>query len=140
MKFGFEQFLDVPIERVGRFFGDVRNLGRISPPFPRMIINATSTAVRSGASFALQLDFLLFRMHWDSMIDEVEEGRSFTDTSSGTLFHRWKHTHVFTPHGHGSMLVDRIECDPVWWFRPFAWIGVHLMFVYRKRAILKALR
>lgn len=140
MNFAFEQALDVPIGRVARFFSDVRNLGRISPPFPRLVINATSTAVRSGAAFALQLDFGLFRIQWDSVIGEVEEGRSFTDTFSGSLFHRWKHTHIFAPHGDGSMLLDTVECDPVWWFRPFAWVGVHLMFAYRKRAILKALR
>lgn len=140
MRFRFTQSLPVEHPRVAAFFNDVQNLKRITPPFPRMEIQGETTAVVPGAEFTLTLDFGVFRFGWNSVIEAVDPGRSFTDTFSGALFTRWRHIHRFEPQGNGTLLTDEIDCNPVLWFAPFAWIFTHMLFLYRKQTLARLLR
>ena len=139
MTFQFTQELDVPFDKVVRFFGDVRNLSSISPPYPRMEVVSPSPYVKKGAQFRIQLDFGSFSVQLLSVIDEVGENGMFVDSFRGGLFRVWRHTHAFQPMNEKCLVIDAIECDPSWWFAPFAWVGVHLLFVYRQRALRSVL-
>ncbi len=140
MKFRFQQVVPVPHHRVVEFFSDVSNLRRISPPYPALSIAATSTAVVPGAEFCLLLNFGVFNVSWKSVIASVIPERSFTDTCSGSMFRVWKHMHQYEPIADGSLLTDEIECEPVWWLRPFAWFFVNTLFMYRRFALLQVLK
>ncbi len=140
MRFRFEQELPVPFERVKRFFGDVSNLKKITPAYPALTIVAPSTAVTAGSAFLLILDFGLFSFRWNSLIEFVNPDGTFADTFSGPVFGRWHHKHSFVSTASGTRLVDEIECEPVWWFAPFAWLFVHALFVYRRMSLPRVLR
>lgn len=127
-------------EVVRDFYSDVKNLKRISPPFPKLTIDAEDTRVVEGRDFRMRLDFLVFSVHWLSRIDKVVDGSYFVDTFSGGVFTTWRHTHAYEPSQAGTLLTDEIECSPAFWFTPLAYIGVKGLFMFRRRAIARVLR
>ncbi len=135
MTISVTQLVKAPHESVREFYADVKNLKKISPPFPRLRIEAKDTRVVQGREFRIMLDFLLFRFRWNSVIEQVVPGEYFVDTFRGSVFLFWKHTHKYESEGTGTRLTDVVECRPVWWFAPFALPAVRLLFLYRKRAI-----
>lgn len=139
MNLVFRQRLPVPHETVAAFFGDTRNLLRITPPWPRLSLEAPSTAVAAGAEYLLTFHLGPVRLRWRSRVVAVEPGRSFTDVSRSPLLGDWVHTHMFTPDGPGTMLRDDVTCGPPWWCAPFVRAGIHMMFLYRRRALPRVL-
>ncbi|MBX2989912.1 MAG: hypothetical protein KF749_01960 [Bacteroidetes bacterium] len=139
MTISVTQFVKAPHESVREFYDDVKNLKRISPPFPRLHIEADDTRVVQGREFRITLDFLVFSFHWNSAIERVVPGEYFVDTFRGSVFRFWKHTHKYESEGTGTRLTDVVECRPVWWFAPFAFPAVRLLFMYRRRAIAEVL-
>jgi ligand-binding SRPBCC domain-containing protein len=132
VQLSFRQELDVPVGRVREFFSDVRNLSRVSPPFPKMEISFDDPRVVEGAEFEIRLRFGVGTYALTSRIDRVEPDGSFTDTFSGGPFLRWHHTHRFLPSGEGAIVLDEVEFEPAWWFAPFAGGVVRLLFLYRR--------
>lgn len=139
IRFHFTQKLRAPYGEVVLFFSDVNNLKRVSPSFPRMEIVAPSTIVNQGSEFLLKIHFGLFVLRWVSVIDEVGPGGLFTDSFRGSVFQLWRHTHTFKEIPGGSLVIDDIECVPAWWFVPFTWLFVQTLFIYRRKALKKAL-
>lgn len=131
------QFLNVPHTRVAEFFGDAANLLRITPAFPRVRLEGSSTAVTPGARYRLRFTAGPLAMTWDSVIETVLPGRGFTDVGSAPIFVSWRHVHRFEPEGTGCRVTDRVECTPRWWTRPFLRMGVHLLFLTRRRALAR---
>jgi len=135
MNLVFRQQIPAPHATVAEFFSDTRNLLRITPPWPRLSLEAPSTAVVEGAEYLLKFDFGPAVLRWRSRIIAVTQGRSFTDASRGGLLGEWVHTHSFTPEAGGTLLRDDVLCRPPWWCAPFVRVGIHLMFLHRKRAL-----
>ena len=76
-KVAFRQELDLPVEKVRAFFSDVRNLRKISPPFPRMKISYDEPRIIPGAEFRIRLHFGIGALTWVSRIEGVApDGRS----------------------------------------------------------------
>lgn len=136
----FRQELDVPVERVREFFSDVRNLKKVSPPFPRMEIGFDDPRVIKGSEFEMRLRFGIGSTALVSRIEHVEPDGSFTDTLRGGPFLRWHHTHRFLPSGEGALVLDELEFEPAWWFAPFAGVMVRLLFLYRRRVLPGVIR
>jgi ligand-binding SRPBCC domain-containing protein len=135
MRFRFVQYVAAPTDAIAAFYSDARNLLRISPPFPRLRILSEQSRVEQGRTISLGLDFILFRVRWDSCIERHVPGEFFTDTFDGKVIRRWTHTHRFSRNGNGTMLTDEISCEPVWWAVPFVWVAVQMLFVYRRVAL-----
>ncbi|MER3523887.1 MAG: hypothetical protein C4326_07405 [Ignavibacteria bacterium] len=132
--------MHAPLTRVAAFYSDLRNLAKISPPFPRLRILAEDTAVEEGKTFDIELDFIIFAMRWRSFIEQVHPGSFFVDTSQGKLLRTWRHVHRYEPVDDGTLLTDEVVCDPRWWVAPFIGIGLTAIFAFRRRAIERVLR
>jgi ligand-binding SRPBCC domain-containing protein len=139
MRFRHRQKVAASVERTSAFFHDARNLTKLTPPYPAMRVNGGATAVVPGALFALRMDFGVFAFTWHSAIESVESDGSFTDTFQGVMFRQWRHTHRFTGEGAGCVVIDEVECEPVWWFRPFAGLFLKALFGFRRRVLPTAL-
>jgi len=139
IRFRHAQSVAASAESASAFFRDVRNLKQVTPPYPAMLIIGHDTAVVPGAQFAFRMDFGVFAFTWTSLIENVEADGSFTDTFQGAMFRLWRHTHRFLREGTGSVVIDEIECDPVWWFRPFAGMFLRALFRFRRRMLPAAL-
>jgi ligand-binding SRPBCC domain-containing protein len=113
MRFRHIQNVAASVERTSTFFHDVRNLIKLTPPYPAFT--------------------------WNSVIERVESDGSFTDTFHGVMFRHWKHTHRFIAEGAGCRVIDEIECEPVWWFRPFAGLFLKALFGFRQWRLPAAL-
>lgn len=135
MMFRFDQYVSVPVQTIAAFYSDARNLQRISPPFPRLRILSDRSTIEQGLTITLMLDFVLFRLRWNSYIEQLAPGEFFTDTFEGKLLQRWVHTHRFAAEGNGTLLTDEITCKPRWWVAPFLWVAVHMLFLYRRFAL-----
>ncbi len=138
MRFVISQIVQAPIDRVKEFYSDVKNLKRVSPPFPRMTIVGDDTRVEPGREFAIMLDFLLFELTWNSTIESVVPGEYFVDTFRGSVVKHWRHVHRYEPHDEGALLTDEIECEVAPLLKPFAWLGIRALFGFRKRAFARA--
>lgn len=138
MHFVFSQDVHAPIECIREFYGDVKNLVRISPAFPVMKIEAEDTQVEAGRQFAIQLDFLLFKVKWYASIEAVVPGHYFVDTFHSPLVRRWRHVHRYEPRTTGTRLTDEIECEVSPLLVPLAWLCIRILFVFRTRAFRKA--
>lgn len=139
MMFRFQQHVAVPVQLVAAFYSSVENLLRISPPFPRLRIEDADRAVRAGRKIPMSLDLFVARFKWQSVIESVEEGRSFTDTMRGRFVRSWRHVHRFEQRGKNTLLTDEIVCDVPWWLAGIVWLGVRLLFLYRRVALAGAL-
>lgn len=139
MRFVITQLVTAPAERVREFYSDVKNLKRVSPPFPLMRIEGEDTRIEAGRQFAIMLDFLLFELKWNSTIESVVPGEYFVDTFRGSVVRHWRHIHRYRKHEQGTLLIDEIECEVSPVIRPFAWFGIRALFGFRKRAFAKAL-
>ena len=135
----FETRVRAPHAEVVAFFGDVRNLPGVSPPYPVLRVLSEQTRVVAGAEFCVELDFLVFRRQWVTRVEEVAADGSFVDAFSGGVFRRWRHSHRFVPETAGTLIVDEVEYDAVGWFRALAPAVVRIMFAARKRALEKQL-
>jgi ligand-binding SRPBCC domain-containing protein len=136
----FQQELSAPVERVAEFFSDVRNLKRLSPPFPVMEIGFDDPHVQEGAEFEVRLRFGVTTYTLATRITRVNPDGSFEDTFRGGPFHRWHHSHRFLATEAGTLVLDELEFEPAWWFAPFARVMVHLMFLYRRRVLPEVIR
>ena len=133
LQFAFDQRVGADLSTVTTFFHDVANLLRVSPSFPPLRLEAPSgTRVQSGAEFTLSMDFGIGALSWNTVIESVHADGTFTDTFRGNVFREWKHTHRFSPLDGGTVIHDEIECRPAWWFGPFAWLFVRILFAVRK--------
>ncbi len=138
--FVYQHIVPTHPEKVAAFYSDVRNLVKISPPFPRLRILTEQTVVEEGRTFDLELDFILFAARWRSHIERVQAGSLFIDTAEGRLMRMWRHIHQYEATPGGTLLTDEIHCDPVWWVAPFIGIGLTALFTFRRYAIERALR
>lgn len=140
MTFRFRQNVNAPVQRVAAFFETADNLVRITPPVPRLRIHVSETTIATGKVLPMSLDLRVVQFRWESVIESVEPGYSFTDTMRGRFIRFWRHMHRYEDHGGQTQLTDEIECDVPWWVAVFVWLGVHALFFYRRFALPGALK
>jgi ligand-binding SRPBCC domain-containing protein len=123
------QVVPVAPADVFRFFGDIRNLEPLTPPWLRFrVLTDPGLQLGAGALIEYRLTLHAVPVRWTTRIEEWEPDRRFVDTQIQGPYALWEHTHEFTPDGDGT----RIE-DSVRYALPLGPLGslAHLAFVRR---------
>jgi ligand-binding SRPBCC domain-containing protein len=140
------QHLRLPLDQVFAFFGEARNLERITPPWLRFEL-LTDGLVEIGVGTLIDYRLRIHRMpvRWTSRIEEWEPGRGFVDRQLRGPYQLWHHRHSFAAHDGGTDVRDEVD-----YALPLGWLGdlAHPLFVrrdlerifaYRHRAVEEAL-
>ena len=139
--------IEASAEKVFRWHAEPGALERLTPPWERIEIIERSRGIRDGDSGAMWVYLGPFRMRWSFEHRDYSEERQFRDVQTSGPFHRWEHTHLFTPEGpEACRLEDRIEYE-----LPFGALGnffggrlvrrkLARVFEYRHRVTAEAMR
>jgi ligand-binding SRPBCC domain-containing protein len=105
----------VPLEarRVFEFFGDARNLDRITPPWLHFEIKTEAPfSLRPGSHLEYRIRLHGIPMTWVSEITEWNPPQRFVDEQRRGPYHWWHHTHTFTPVEGGTQVDDHVHYNP----------------------------
>ncbi|NQZ74747.1 MAG: hypothetical protein HRT61_01340 [Ekhidna sp.] len=85
---------------------------KLNPPFPPVELLRFDGCKKNDV-VALELNFILFRQYWISVITEDQDNESewfFVDKGSQLPFFlkRWRHRHVVQQSGEGAVIIDDI--------------------------------
>jgi uncharacterized protein (TIGR01777 family) len=106
----FEQWVPRPPAEVFPFFGDPRNLERLTPASVRLRVLGTSTpAIGVGTCIDYRLALHGLPLRWRSRIDEWEPGHGFVDSQVRGPYAWWRHTHTFEAYEGGTVLRDEVR-------------------------------
>lgn len=110
---------------------------KLSPPFPPVRLLRFDGS-KQGDLVSLELDFLLFKQKWTSLIieDHTDE-KEFYFVDQGTelpfFLKEWKHKHRIIKNGTGSIIRDEITFKAKPGFLGiFLYPAMFLQFLYRK--------
>ena len=99
-----------PVGEVSRFFSDVSNLERITPPELRFrILTPLPVEIRHGALIDYRLSLLGVPFGWRTEITCWEPPHRFVDTQRSGPYRQWIHLHEFTPERDGTRMRDRVD-------------------------------
>lgn len=110
---------------------------KLAPPFPPVEV-LRFDGCKTGDQVALELNFILFRQKWISLITEDgtnEKEFYFVDEGIRLPFFlgKWKHRHRVISLGSGSLIRDEIEFSgPYRWISPLLFPLLWIQFAYRK--------
>ncbi len=108
--FSTSQWLPAPLEETFAFFGEARNLERITPPFLRFrIMTPGAIEMRPGALIDYQLRVRGFPIHWQTEITDWNPPDSFTDVQLRGPYRKWVHQHTFCSENGGTRVEDTIH-------------------------------
>lgn len=83
---------------------------RLSPPWAPLQIISKTPGVDTGTRVKLKIKTGPVFSTWDAVHTACEPGRMFRDTQIKGPFKSWNHTHIFSPTGeNSSILEDRVE-------------------------------
>ena len=100
-----------PIDRVFAFFSDATNLQAITPPFLNFRLLTPEVTLRKGARIDYRLRLRGVPFTWRSEITAWEPGVWFRDKQRRGPYKYWKHSHLFQPHGSGTIVEDGVDYD-----------------------------
>lgn len=142
-----QQRIERPIEEVFAFYGDARNLERITPPWLGFEVT-TPGPIEMGAGSLIEYRLRLHRMpvRWRTRIEAWEPPRRFVDAQIKGPYSLWEHTHTFEADGPGATLIE----DRVRYSIPFGPLGeladrllvqrdLRQIFDYRREAVAREL-
>jgi ligand-binding SRPBCC domain-containing protein len=118
-RFVHESFIPAPPETVFAFHERPDALALLIPPFDKTQVIRPPAGLETGTEVVLRTR--LFPGVWQTIVarhTDFRRGEFFEDTMVRGPFRRWRHRHVFEPHGQGCMLRDEIEYEP-----PLGWLG-----------------
>ena len=110
---------------------------KLNPPFPPVRL-LRFDGCQKDDRVELELNFLLFKQYWTSVITEDERSDSsfyFIDKGVRLPFFLkyWKHRHVIQKNGQGCAIIDDIEFKtPLFLFDFFMYPALLLQFLYRR--------
>lgn len=107
-----EQFLPVSIEDAWSFFSNPHNLKKITPVYMdfQMLNKETPSKIFSGLKINYKVKPMLgIPLHWETLIEDVNEPYSFTDTQTKGPYSIWRHKHTFTKVEGGTKMEDHVE-------------------------------
>jgi ligand-binding SRPBCC domain-containing protein len=105
------QRVALPVEQAFAFYGDARNLERITPPWLEFEV-ITPGEIEMGPGTLLDYRLKLHRVpvRWQTRIETWEPPVRFTDTQVRGPYSLWDHTHTFEEDGPGATVIhDRIR-------------------------------
>jgi ligand-binding SRPBCC domain-containing protein len=99
-----------PLDEVSRFFSDVGNLERITPPELRFrILTPLPVEIHHGALIDYRLSLFGVPFDWRTEITCWEPPHRFVDTQLSGPYRQWVHLHEFTPERDGTRMRDRVD-------------------------------
>ena len=132
------------IEKVWQGF-DETLFRKLSPPFPPVRI-VHFLGCKKGDEVYLELNFVLTRQYWKSLIIEQKESDEeiyFIDKGTELPFFLsfWQHKHRILKNGSGSIIRDEIEFStPTILTNYFFYPLLYLQFLYRKPVYKKVFK
>ncbi len=101
------------------FHLDITNVRIITPPFIRIRFASKPDIIRQGSCITVEIKQFGIWLPWEITIEQLHENSSMTDRQTGKgPFSYWKHEHLFSPSGTGTLLTDRLSYQ-----LPFGRIG-----------------
>ncbi len=124
------QHVPLDVDETFRFYSEIGNLERITPPWLRFrILDPRPDRLLAGAHIRYSLVLHLFPVRWTTEIGEWEPPHRFTDFQVRGPYKLWEHTHTFAPApGGGTLMTDSIR-----YAIPYGPLGslAHIAFVRR---------
>lgn len=106
----FEQYFDMPRERVFEFFAKAENLEKITPQFLNFHILKTSTEkIQEGTLIDYSLKIRGIPLTWKTRIESWQPPNEFVDVQLKGPYSVWHHTHKFEDLGSGTLMTDIIR-------------------------------
>lgn len=121
-----EQILPAAAEPVFDFFGDARQLERITPPWLNFrITTPMPMEIRKGSLVDYKLRLRLIPIRWQTLISEWTPNSRFVDEQLKGPYTLWRHLHEFEPHEDGTLVRDTVN------YRVFGGATIERLFVRR---------
>lgn len=106
----YQQYFDLPKEKIFPFFAEAQNLETITPKSLHFKITKMSTAtIIKNTLIDYSLKIHGFPVYWRTQIETWNPPHSFTDTQTKGPYKLWHHTHSFEDLGHGTLMTDTIK-------------------------------
>lgn len=124
------QRIRLPPAEAFEFFGDARNLERITPPWLGFrVVTPDPVEMGRGTLIRYRLRLHGAPIGWLTEIREWQPGVRFRDVQVSGPYALWDHVHTFEPDGNGGTNMG----DLVKYEIPFAWLGrgANALFVRR---------
>lgn len=106
-----EQRIGLPIDETFAFYGDARNLERITPPWLGFEVT-TPGPIEMGVGTLIEYKLRLHGVpvRWRTRIEAWESPRRFVDAQVRGPYALWEHTHTFEEDGPGATIIrDRVR-------------------------------
>lgn len=142
-----EQHIERSIEQVFDFYGEARNLERITPPWLGFEVT-TPGPIEMGVGTLIEYRLRLHRVpvRWRTRIEVWEPPRRFVDVQVRGPYSLWEHTHEFENDGARATIIR----DRVRYSIPFGPLGqlaerslvrrdLERIFDYRRDAVAREL-
>jgi len=142
-----QQRIELPISEAFDFYGDARNLERITPPWLGFEVT-TPGPIEMGVGTLIEYRLRLHRVpvRWRTRIEIWEPPRRFVDVQVKGPYSLWEHTHEFEEDGAGATMIR----DRVRYSIPFGLLGeiadralvrrdLRQIFDYRREAVAREL-
>jgi ligand-binding SRPBCC domain-containing protein len=142
-----EQRVRLPLGEAFAFYGDARNLERITPPWLGFEVT-TPEPIEMGVGTLIEYRLKLHRVpvRWRTRIAAWEPPRRFVDVQVRGPYSLWEHTHTFEEDGPGATIIQ----DRVRYSIPFGPLGevadrllvrrdLERIFDYRRDAVAREL-
>ncbi len=142
------QRVDLPIAEAFEFYGDARNLERITPPWLGFRVTTPAPIeMRAGTLIEYRLKLHGVPVRWRTRIEVWEAPHRFVDVQLSGPYSLWHHTHWFEPAGEAATIIT----DRVRYAIPFGPLGalasalfvdrdVERIFDYRRDAVAELMR
>jgi len=141
------QRVEIPIAEAFAFYGDARNLERITPPLLRFeVITPRPIEMGVGTLIEYRLRLHGVPVRWRTRIETWEPPRRFVDVQIKGPYSLWEHTHTFEEDGPEATIIrDRVRYSIP--FGPLGRIADRLLvqrdlkqiFDYRRDAVAREL-
>jgi ligand-binding SRPBCC domain-containing protein len=104
------QKIELPIEQVFAFYGDARNLERITPPWLGFEVT-TPAPIEMGVGTLIEYRLRLHRVpvRWRTRIEVWEPPYRFVDVQIKGPYSLWEHTHTFEEEAGATNIEDRVR-------------------------------
>ena len=105
------QRIELPVERTFAFYGDARNLERITPPWLGFEVT-TPAPISMGVGTLIEYRLRLHRVpvRWRTRIEGWEPPHRFVDAQVRGPYSLWEHTHTFEEDGPEATIIrDRVR-------------------------------
>jgi hypothetical protein len=109
-----ELILKVPLDEVFAFFGEARNLEKLTPSWLRFeVLTEGPIVMAPGALIDYRIHWRGIPMRWRTEIEVWEPPHRFVDRQLKGPYRLWRHEHVFAETDDGTSVIDRVEYAPI---------------------------